>query len=276
MELLEVITCWGAWTHPCVLTDSVIILEGAPHCWLCAVSPLCPGIAVFYILCTSSSRMSNASGSACTHFKGSCAMYSAEQPFNLPKERLPFSQRQFRHQATCSTLIVLILLYTEALAERQCYHDSRKETQTWSTGVLNLVAVSYSLGFFSIQPPTAARTATSLACNRRMCWAFQFGTDLCNASGYLWVWVFLKSYLAVKQLIFKKVVAVSLGESIMQGNAYLQECLTSVFQTPCWVTSGMKWGALVSALIFKALRGLLIVWRRFCPVLSWIIGIYTL
>lgn len=97
----------------------------------------------------------------------------------------------------------------------------------WSNSVLNLVAVSYSLGFFSIQPPTAARTATSLACNRRMCRAFQFGIDLSNASGYLWVWVFLKSYLAVKQLIFKKAVTVSLDESATQGSAHLQECLTS-------------------------------------------------
>lgn len=154
--------------------------------------------------------------------------------------------------------------------------QQKRNTNMWSTSVLNLVAVSYSLGYFSIQPPTAARTATSLACNRRMCWAFQFGIDLSNASGYLWVWVFLKSYLAVKQLIFKKALAVSLDESITLGSAHHQGCLISVFQTPCWVTSGMKWGALVSALIFKALRGPLIVWRRFCPALSWIFGIYTL
>lgn len=71
-----------------------------------------------------------ASGSACTRFRGSGAKYSAEQPFNLPQEYLAFSQRQFRYRATCSTFIALILLYTTALTEHQCYHDSRKETQT--------------------------------------------------------------------------------------------------------------------------------------------------
>lgn len=76
---------------------------------------------------------------------------------------------------------------------------------------------------------------------------------------YLWVCVFFCGLdLTVKQLIFRKTLAISLDENLTQGSAHLQECLTPVFQAPCWVTSGMKWGAHVSALIFKALHGPLV------------------
>lgn len=103
------------------------------------------------------------------------------------------------------------------------------------------------------------------AYSRRICWAFQFRIDLSNACIYKSG--FLKSYPTVKQLISKKSVADILGESLTQGGrAGLLECLTRLFQTPCWVTSGYEMKSpCLSPYLQSSVWATLIVWRSFLP-----------
>lgn len=152
----------------------------------------------------------------------------------------------------------------------------KKDTYMWSTWVLILVAI-WTIHWFVLVSchwfvlVSSHQWLAELLCfpayNRWICWAFQFRIDLSNECIY--ESGFLKSYSTVKQLISKKSVAVILDESLAQeGRAGLLECLTHLFQTPCWVTSGMKWGVHASVLIFKALCGPFSLFEEaFCPTL---------
>lgn len=99
--------------------------------------------------------------------------------------------------------------------------------------------LNYSL-FFSVQLPTAARNATFLLPAIEECVEL-FSLELISLMHvfmglcvFVFVFVFFCGLdLTVKQLIFRKTLAISLDESLTQGSAHLQECLTPVFQAPC-------------------------------------------